>query len=118
MSLEKVSPAADVPFTLTSEPLTYFAAENRGMLYEKFARDGFTPIGDDGWGKRPSLHHPELKVSYLGYENGDRFFFSLDERPDLVEGATWDTGHNLWVARPGTVEQYTLDDLRSGAPSY
>jgi len=118
---EKVSPAADIPFTLTSEPLTYFDAENRGMLYEKFARDGFTPIGDDGWGKRPSLHHPELKVSYLGYENGDQFFFSLDERPDLLDGAnwaTWDSGHNLWVARPGIVEQYTLDDLRSGAPSY
>ena len=118
---EKVSPAADVPFTLTSEPLTYFAAENRGMLYEKFARDGFTPIGDDGWGKRPSLHHPELKVSYLGYENGDQFFFSLDERPDLLDGAnwaTWDSGHNLWVARPGIVEQYTLDDLRVGTPSY
>ena len=117
----KISSAADVPFTLTSKPLTYFAAENRGMLYQKLARDGFTPIGDDGWAKRPSLHHPVLKVSYLGYDHGEQFFFSLDERPDLLNGAswaTWDSGHNLWVAKPGIVEQYTLDDLRSGTPSY
>jgi hypothetical protein len=32
--------------------------------------------------------------------------------------ATWDAGNNLWVARPGMVEQYTLDDLRRGASSY
>ena|SRR5580704_13074728 len=118
---KKVSPAADIPFTLTPEPLTYFAAENRGVLYEKFERDGFTRIGDDCWGKRPSRHHPELKVRYLGYVDGDQFSFSLEERPDLVEGAswaTWDSGKNLWVARPGIVEQYTLDDLRGGTPSY
>ena len=118
---EKISPAADIPLTLTPGPLTYFAAGDRGILYKKFERDGFTPIGDDGWGKRPSLHHPELKVSYLGYEHGGKFAFSLEERTDLLEGvswATWDSGNNLWVARPGIVEQYTLDDLRSGTPSY
>jgi hypothetical protein len=118
---EKVSPAADVPFTLTPGPLTYFAAENRGILHEKFERDGFTRIGNEGWGKRPSRHHPELKVHYLSNVDGDKFAFSLDKRPDLVEGAswaTWDSGENLWVAKPGIVEQYTLDDLLSGTPSY
>lgn len=116
-----VSPPVDLPFTLTSAPFTCFAAENRGVLYEKFARDGFTRIGNDDWAKRPSLHHPELKVHYLGYVNGDQFTFSLEEQPDLVEGATWvtwDSGGSLWIARPGIVEQYTLDDLRRGTPSY
>ena len=119
---EEVPPAADIPFTLTPGPLTYFAAGHRGILYEKFERDGFTRIGDDTWGKQPSLHHPELKVRYLGYvDRGDKFAFSLEERPGLLEGAswvTWDSGRNLWVARPGIVEQYTLDDLRRGTPSY
>ena len=37
---------------------------------------------------------------------------------DGASWATWDSGKNLWVARPGIVEQYTLDDLRGGTPSY
>jgi hypothetical protein len=118
---EKISPAADIPFTLTPGPLTYFAADGRGVLHEKFERDGFTRIGDGAWGRRPSRHHPELKVRYLGYVDGDQFAFSLEGRPDLVEGAnwaTWDSGENLWVARRGIVEKYTLDDLRGGTPSY
>jgi hypothetical protein len=118
---QTVSPPADLPFTLTSEPLTYFAAENRGVLYDKFERDGFRRIGDDAWSKRPSSRHPELQVHYLGNEKGDQFAFSVEQHPGLVERAnwaTWDSGKNLWVARPGIVEQYTLDDLRSGMPSY
>jgi hypothetical protein len=118
---EKVSPAADIPFTLTPGPLTYRATEGPGVLDEKLERDGFTRIGDDAWGRRPSRHHPELQVRYLGYDHGDQFAFSLDECPDLVGGAswaTWDSGENLWIARPGIVEQYTLDDLRRGTPSY
>lgn len=120
-SEEKVSPAADMPFTLTPGPLTYFASEDRGILYKKFERDGFARLGDDGWGKRPSLHHPELKVRYLGHGAGEKFAFSLDAYPDVVEGAnwvTWDSGGNLWVARPGVVEQFTLKDMQRGAPSF
>jgi hypothetical protein len=119
---KQVSPAADIPLTLTSEPLTYFASEARGILYKKFERDGFARLGDDVWGKRPSLHHPELKVRYLGYEDhGDKFAFSLDAYPAVVEGAnwvTWDSGSTLWVARPGVVEQFTLEDMQRGAPSF
>jgi hypothetical protein len=118
---KEVSPTTDIPFTLTHGPLTCAAAEHRGILDEKFERDGFTRSGDDAWAKRPSLQHPELKVRYLGYQDGDHFAFSLEERPELVEGAswaTWDSRQNLWVARPGIVEQYTLNDLRSGVPSY
>jgi hypothetical protein len=118
---EKISAATDIPFTLTPGPLTDFVAGDRGVLHEKFEHDGFTRMDDGAWGKRPSRHHLELKVSYLGYVDGDQFAFSLEERTDLVEGAswaTWDSGENLWVARPGIVEQYTLDGLRSGTPSY
>jgi hypothetical protein len=32
--------------------------------------------------------------------------------------ATWDVTNSLWVARPGIVEQFTLDDLRRGTPSF
>lgn len=117
----KIPAAADIPFTLTPGPLTYRAAEHRGILDEKFERDGFTRSGEGVWGKRPSPRHPELKVRYHDDVDGDQFAFSLDERPGLVEGAnwmTWDSSGNLWVARPGIVEQYTLDDLRAGTPSY
>lgn len=117
----KGAAAADLPFTLTPGPLTAFAAEDRGILAEKFTRDGFRRIGNGTWGKRPSRRHPELVVRDRGYVDGDQFAFALDERPGLLDGAswaTWDCGGNLWVARPGVVEQYTLDDLRSGTPSY
>lgn len=61
-------------------------------------------------------------MRYLGYvDRGDKFAFSLEECPDLVEGAswvTWDSRGNLWAARPGVVEQYTLKDLRRGTPSF
>ena len=61
-------------------------------------------------------------MRYIGYFNSRfRFAITLDAYPDLLVGAdwaTWDSGHNLWVVRPGTVEQYTLDDLRRGTPSF
>jgi hypothetical protein len=63
-----------------------------------------------------------LKVRYAGYlEHGYTFKFWLDEYPDLLAGASWanwDCNGNLWVARPGVVEQYTLSDLSRGAPSF
>ena len=112
-------------------------------FYSRLERDGFTRLGDnwgvekklptrrtyevachgdDGWGHRYSPRHPELRVRYLGYLNSAHTFaYSLDAYPDLLNGAscaTWDTDGNLWVARPGLVEQYTLKDLRHGTPSF
>jgi hypothetical protein len=112
------------------------------VVYGRFERDGFarlgsnwgeeqafkTPMyhvvctGDDGWGRRPAPGYPELQVRYKGYlDSAFKFVFNLDEYPDLLEGAnwaTWDSRSNLWVARPGIVEQYTLKDLRQGTPSF
>ncbi len=131
----------NIPFKL--EPYrSRHGGEDLGVLYERFARDGFARLGenwgerkqlgtrqyqvacngDDGWGSRPSRRHPELAVRFIGYlEHGYTFAFSLEDYPDLLKGATWatwDSKGNLWVARPGVVEQFTLKDLRSGAPSF
>jgi hypothetical protein len=78
--------------------------------------------GHDGWGRQCSRRHPLLKVRYAGYlEHGYTFAFRLDTYPELLDGASWanwDCNDNLWVARPGVVEQYTLKDLSRGAPSF
>jgi hypothetical protein len=138
---ETVSVSAEVPFKLAPGPLTGFMSDDLGILYRRFARDGFrrlgdnwgeeqtssdpyrvTCVGDDGWGKRPSRHHPQLTVRYLGFINSAyRFAFSLDGHPDVLADAswaTWDSGGDLWVARPGVVEQFTLKDLQRGEPSF
>jgi hypothetical protein len=139
---KKISPAAEIPFTLKDQPLNPHGRDERGAIYLKLERDGFERLGtnwgkeerikepsyrvicagDDGYGKRPSIHHPQLKVRYLGYsEHGYRFAFSLDEHQELVEGAswaTWNVNGNLWVARPGIVEQFTLKDMNRGTPSF
>ena len=61
-------------------------------------------------------------MRYFGYFNSRiRFGITLDEYPNLLDGAswaTWDLGNNLWVVRPGIAEQYTLDDLKRGTPSF
>jgi hypothetical protein len=61
-------------------------------------------------------------VRYIGYlTHGYTFAFSLDKYPGLLDGAswaTWDSSGNLWVARPGLVEKFTLADLRHGKPSF
>jgi hypothetical protein len=136
-----LSPAAEIPFALSDGKITTFTADDRGALYLKLERDGFERLGtnwgkeeeikepsyrvictgDDGYGKRPSVHHPQLEVRYLGYANGYQFAFSLDKHPELVKGAswaTWDVNGNLWVARPGLVEQFTLEDMSRGTPSF
>jgi hypothetical protein len=49
------------------------------------------------------------------------FNFWLDEYPELLANASWaNWGSNgdLWVARPGVAEQYTLSDLSWGTPSF
>jgi hypothetical protein len=132
---------ADVPFTL--EPFaSRYGGEDLGVIYERFERDGLQRLGenwgkreklatrdhqvachgDDGWGRRAWRGGPELKVRFLGYlKHGYTFSFSLDEHPGLLEGAswaTWDASGNLWVARPGVVEQFTREDLRQGVPSF
>ena len=139
---KKISPAAEIPFTLKDQSLNPHGRDERGAIFLKLERDGFERLGtnwgkeerikepsyrvicteDDGYGKRPSVHHPQLKVRYLGYnEHGYQFAFSLDEHPELVKGAswaTWDVDGNLWVARPGIVEQFTLKDMNRGTPSF
>jgi hypothetical protein len=138
---EKIAASSEIPFTVSAGPLAYSTSEDPGILYKRFERDGFrrlgeswgveetstnpyriTCTGDDGWGHRPSLHHPELKVRYLGFwDSNHKFAFSLDQHPDVVEGAswvTWDSGGNLWVAKPGVVEQFTLKDMPRGTPSF
>jgi hypothetical protein len=133
--------SSDVPFTIERDTKRHYGNE-RAVIHGRFERDGFTRLGsnwgeeqafntpiyhvvckgDDGWGRRPARGYPELQVRYEGYlDSAFKFVFKLDEHPDLLEGAnwaTWDSGSNLWVARPGIVEQYTLEDLRRGTPSF
>jgi hypothetical protein len=137
---EKVS-SSDVPFAIERDAKRHYGNE-LAVIYGRFERDGFARLGsnwgeeqtfktpayrvvcngDDGWGRRPARGYPELQVRYEGYlDSAFKFAFRLDEHPDLLEGAnwaTWDSGSNLWVARPGIVEQYTLEDLRRGMPSF
>jgi hypothetical protein len=138
---EAIANRANIPFRLEAHASRY-GGEDLGVIYERFERDGFKRlgeawgeqrtlsaskytvecVGDDGWGRRPSRQHPELKVRFIGYlEHGYTFAFSLDKYPDLLEGArwaTWDANGKLWVAWPGVVARYTRDDLRRGKPSF
>lgn len=119
-----------------------FCGEDLGVLYERLERDGFKRLGenwgvhqvlgtrryqvvchgDDGWGRQYSRRHPMLKIRYSGYlEHGYTFQFWFDEYPELLANASWanwDSEGDLWVARPGLVEQYTLNDLGRGEPSF
>jgi hypothetical protein len=132
---------ASVPFRLEAYKSRY-GGEDLGVVYERFERDGFTRvgdnwgehrklgttryqvecIGDDGWSRRPSRKHPALTVRFAGYlAHGYAFSFALDEHPHLLEGAqwaTWDASANLWVAWPGVVSRFALDDLQKGTPSF
>ena len=131
----------DIPFALRPYQSRY-GGEDLGVIYERLERDGFTRLGDcwgkrkklatrkyqvavhgdDGWGCRFSRRHPPLKVRYVGYlMHGYTFEFWLDEYPGLLDGASWanwDEIGNLWVAKPGIVEQFTLKDLPRGRPSF
>ena len=126
----------DLPFQF--EPYkSRHGGEDLGVLYERFKRDGFLRLGenrgkrqklagpkyqvachdDDGWNCRPSRLPPQLKVRYISYlTHGYRFTLSLEGFPELLNGASWaswnSTG-NLWVARPGMVEKFTLKDLNA-----
>jgi len=119
-----------------------YGGEDLGVIYERLERDGFTRLGDnwgrqqilgtrkyqvacegdDGWGRQFSRRHPTVKVRYAGYlEHGYTFVIWLDEHPRLLDGASWanwDVNGELWVAWPGMVEQYTLNDLSRGTPSF
>lgn len=115
--------------------------EDLGVIYERFARDGFVRagdnwgkdrklptyffrlerIGDDGWHRKFSPAHPGLSVRFAGYfEHGYTFAFTLEGASELLQDATWatwDATGKLWVARPGLVQAYTLRDLTRSAPS-
>lgn len=138
---KRTSNLGEIPFRLEAYTSRH-GGEDLGVLYERLQRDGFTRlgenwgkqrkldtdthqvecIGDDGWGRRPSRRHPQLTARFIGYlVHGYTFAFSLDEHPDLLQGArwaTWDVHDQLWVAWPGTVARFTLEDLRKGAPSF
>jgi hypothetical protein len=131
----------DIPFEFQPYGSVH-GGEDFGVLYERFKRDGFVRLGenwgkrrklagptyqvacdgDDGWGNRPARRHPELQVRFMGYfTHGYTFAFALEGFPELLDGATWatwDVNANLWVARPGVVEKFTLNDLQSGKPSF
>src|SRR5262245_47457092 len=131
----------DIPFALVPYPSRH-GGEDLGVIYERLERDGFkrlgdnwgkrkrlttrkyqiANLGDDGWGYKFSHRHPTLKVRYVGYlMHGYTFEFWFDEHAGLLEGArwaNWDVDGNLWVAKPGSIERFTLKDLPSGAPSY
>jgi hypothetical protein len=120
---EKIFSTDDVPFTIEHDQNRPFS-DAFAVIYERLERDGFTPLGggDDGWGRRPAPGYPELQLRDIGhYHSRFRFAVTLDAYPELLVGAnqaTWDSRNTLWVARPGIVEQYTLDDLRRGTPSF
>ncbi len=132
----------EIPFKIARDT-AYHLGDEQAVIYSRLARDGFTRlgdnwgseeefrkpyrvacVGDDGWGLRPADGYPMLQVRYLGYNmigSGPNFGLSLEEYPQVVDGAswaTWDSRKTLWVARPGIVAQYTLADLRAGAPSF
>jgi hypothetical protein len=132
----------EIPFKVARDAAHHFGDE-LGVIHSRFARDGFTRlgenwgseekvagktyrvacIGDDGWGSRPGRGYPMLQVRYLGYlgDGAHTFGFTLEEHPQIVEGAswaTWDAGKTLWVARPGVLAQYRLADIRAGTPSF
>ena len=140
---EKIFSTDDIPFTIERDEKNPFGDSTVG----RFERDGFVRLDrpaeeqtdpgvkyfnagvslrptylDAGWGRRPAPGYPELQMRRTPKLNdGSRFAITLDEFPDLLVGAneaTWNSGNNLWVARPGVAEQYTLDDLRRGAPSF
>jgi len=138
---DTVSHQATVPLRLEAYKSRY-GGEDLGVVYERFERDGFTRLGEnwgterklntrkyqiecvgaDGWSCRPSPKHPVLSIRFVGYmAHGYTFSFSLNEHPDLLEGAqwaTWDASANLWVAWPGVISRFTLKDLREGPPSF
>lgn len=132
---------ARAPFTLDPYASRY-GGEDLGVVYERLERDGFRRLGanwgtdhnmgtrqlqvaragDDGWGRQPTRGAPMLQLRYAGYlEHGYTFTCALDAYPGLLDGASWanwDCANDLWVARPGVVEAYTLSDLARGAPSF
>jgi hypothetical protein len=140
---EKIFSTDDIPFTIERDEKNPFGDSSAGRL----ERDGFVRLDhsgeeqtttgakyfnaawgrhptylDAGWGRRPAPGYPELQMRRIPkHKDGSGFAVTLDEYPNLLVGAneaTWDSGNNLWVARPGVAEQYTLDDLKRGTPSF
>jgi hypothetical protein len=117
-----------VPFQLVPYEPSHPYSRGGGLdvIFPRLERDGFRRLGNssdpEGWSRRFSESHPELKVQYLGYlERTETFRFRLDAYPGLVEDAqwaNWDSLGNLWVARPGTIEKYRPEDLPERRPSF
>jgi hypothetical protein len=79
-------------------------------------------VEDPGWSWRPTPRHPVLRMYYRGYLiRGYTFEFQLEGSelldPD-VDWATWDAQGDLLVARLGSIERYSLDDLKRGTPGF
>ena len=109
--LETVSVAAEIPFKLALGPVTGFTSGDLGILYRRFARDGFRRLGDR-WGKEESsptlsrhLHRgrrrgtsPRAYIRSRGalprlHPFRAPFAFSLAEHPAVLAGQ---------AGRPGT----------------
>lgn len=79
-------------------------------------------VSDRHWYCRPTARHPLLRMCYRGSMSGQKEFdFSLDGFPSVVSAdtdwATWDSLGQLLLARAGTVERWTLEDLEHGTPT-
>jgi hypothetical protein len=63
-----------------------------------------------------------LMFRSMAHRTGRTFRFALDGSPALlgttVQWACWDSVGGLLVAREGTLERFTLDDIRQGHPSF
>lgn len=85
-------------------------------LYSKLCVD------DPGWSWQPTPKHPVLRMFYRGYlVHGYTFEFRLEDSDLLdpeVDWATWDAKGDLLIARLGSIQRYSLDDLESGSPGF
>lgn len=138
-AMQSVRPS--LPFRV--EPMARHGyGEDEGVLYPRFARDGYRRLGpfgesrplpgreytvlcvdDPGWEVRPSETHPRLRVRYRGYYGGRGrvFEFDLPECPGIldpkVSWAAYDALGQLVFARGGVLYRYTREGLNEGNPS-
>jgi hypothetical protein len=115
--------------------------EDEGVLYDRLKRDGwvrqgdfgkdrelrgknyeFAHDGDSGWLLKGKDGWADIRMYYRGYMRGRVFEFVFDDHPDFFNSsddwATFDSLNQLWVARGGCVEKWTINDFEMGKPSF